>query len=148
MDDTTNELTPTQSWELLGTTDLGRLAMCFDGAPEIFPVNYVIANGTVVFRTAAGLKHVSARLGHPVALEADGVDREAGIAWSVVVKGMARDVSSQTELDFVRTLPLRPAHSGPKYIFVRIEPDTVTGRRFPLADADRWVDQDALSPIE
>jgi nitroimidazol reductase NimA-like FMN-containing flavoprotein (pyridoxamine 5'-phosphate oxidase superfamily) len=148
MDDTTNELTPTESWELLGTTDLGRLAMCFDGAPEIFPVNFVIANGTVVFRTAAGLKHVSARLGHPIALEADGLDREAGIAWSVVVKGRARDVTSQTELDFVRKLPLRPAHDGPKHIFVRIEPDTVTGRRFPIADADRWVQSERVSTPE
>lgn len=148
MDDTTNELTPTESWELLGTTDLGRLAMCFDGAPEIFPVNFVIANGTVVFRTAAGLKHVSARLGHPIALEADGVDREAGVAWSVVVKGRARDVTSSTELDYVRKLALRPAHAGPKYQFVRIEPDTVTGRRFPIAPADRWVGKDAVSPVE
>jgi uncharacterized protein len=148
MDETTNELTPTQSWDLLGTSDLGRLAMCFDGAPEIFPVNYVVANGTVVFRTAAGLKHVSARLGHVVALEADGVDHEAGIAWSVVVKGRARDVTSQTELDFVLKLPLRPAHAGPKYLFVRIEPDTVTGRRFPIADADRWVSSGTVSTRE
>jgi len=148
MDDTSNELSPTESWELLGSTDLGRLAMCFDGAPEIFPVNFVIANGTVVFRTAAGLKHVSARLGHPIALEADGVDRDAGIAWSVVVKGRARDVTSPTELDFVRKLPLRPAHGGPKYIFVRIEPDSVTGRRFPIAEADRWISTEKLSPVE
>ncbi len=148
MDDTTNELTPAESWQLLGTSDLGRLAMCFDGEPEIFPVNYVIANGTVVFRTAAGLKHVSARLGQPVALEADGVDSDAGIAWSVVVKGQARDVTSQTELDYVRKLPLRPAHAGPKYLFVRIEPDTVTGRRFPIAAADRWVSADQVSTRE
>jgi hypothetical protein len=55
-------------------------------APEIFPVNYVVAHGTVVFRTAAGLKHVSARLNRLVTLEADGVDLEKGVAWSVVVK--------------------------------------------------------------
>jgi nitroimidazol reductase NimA-like FMN-containing flavoprotein (pyridoxamine 5'-phosphate oxidase superfamily) len=148
MDETTNELTPQESWALLGTTDLGRLAMCFDGSPEIFPVNFVLATGTVVFRTAPGLKHVPARLAQPVAFEADGVDHDAGIAWSVVVKGRATDITSQNELESVRKLPLRPAHAGRKYLFVRIEPDTVTGRRFPIAEADRWVSKDDLASLD
>jgi nitroimidazol reductase NimA-like FMN-containing flavoprotein (pyridoxamine 5'-phosphate oxidase superfamily) len=148
MDETTTELTSRESWELLGTTDVGRLAVCLGDAPDIFPVNFVVANGTVVFRTSPGLKHVSARLHGVVALEADGVDREAGIAWSVVLKGRARDVTLQNELDFVRTLPLRPMHDGAKPLFVRIEPDVVTGRRFRLADADRWVGSPSVAPTE
>ena len=142
MDETTHDLTPRESWDLLATTDVGRLAVCYGEQPEIFPVNYVVAHGTVVFRTAAGLKHVAARFDHLVAFEADGVDSDAGMAWSVVVKGRAGDLSSDTELEFARKLSLRPMHSGRKPFFVRIEPETVTGRRFALAPADRWVDED------
>jgi uncharacterized protein len=133
MDDTTTQLTSRESWEHLGTTDVGRLAICRDAAPDIFPINYVVANGTIVFRTSAGQKHIAARSRGLVALEADGVDPEAGTAWSVVVKGRASDITLQPELEFVRTLPLRPMQAGDKPIFVRIEPDVVTGRSFPLA---------------
>lgn len=147
MDETT-ELTPRECWDLLSTADVGRLAVCLGEAPEIFPVNYVVANGTVVFRTAAGLKHVSARLQRPVAFEVDSVDHETGIAWSVVVKGRARDMSAEQEQEFARTLPLRPMHAGAKHIFVRIEPGEVSGRRFPIASAGRWVDDEGKATQE
>jgi nitroimidazol reductase NimA-like FMN-containing flavoprotein (pyridoxamine 5'-phosphate oxidase superfamily) len=148
MDETTTELTPRESWEVLTTTDVGRLAVCLGEAPEIFPVNYVVANSTVVFRTSSGLKHVTARLHGLVAFEADGVDLETGIAWSVVIKGRARDITLQHELDFARSLPLRPMQAGAKPIFVQIEPNQVTGRRFHLADPDSWVVSPSVSPPE
>lgn len=142
MDETTIELTPQECWDLLATTDLGRLAVCLGEAPEIFPVNYVVVHGTVVFRTAAGLKHVSARLDRLVSFEADGVDPDQGVAWSVVAKGRCHDMSELPESDLAHTLSLRPMHGGPKPLFVRIEPDIVTGRRFPIAPVERWVDAD------
>jgi hypothetical protein len=148
MDETTNELTPQDCWTLLGTTDLGRLAMCLGEAAEIFPVNYVVAHGTVVFRTAAGLKHVSARLNRLLTFEADGVDRDAGVAWSVVVKGRGHDMTEGPEADFARTLDLHPMHDGRKPLFVRIEPESVTGRRFRIAPVDRWVDEDGKATEE
>jgi nitroimidazol reductase NimA-like FMN-containing flavoprotein (pyridoxamine 5'-phosphate oxidase superfamily) len=133
MDDTTTQLTSRESWEHLGTTDVGRLAICRGDGPDIFPINYVVANSTIVFRTDPGQKHIAARSRGVVALEADGVDLATGIAWSVVVKGRASDITLQPELEFAQTLPLRPMHACAKPIFVRIEPDVVTGRRFPLA---------------
>jgi nitroimidazol reductase NimA-like FMN-containing flavoprotein (pyridoxamine 5'-phosphate oxidase superfamily) len=142
MDETTSELTPQECWDLLATRDLGRLAMCLGEMPEIFPVNYVVAHGTVVFRTAPGVKHVSARRDRMVAFEVDSVDHETGTAWSVVVKGRARDMSADTEREFALTLPLRPMHAGSKNLFVRIEPEGVTGRRFPLASAGRWLEDE------
>jgi hypothetical protein len=57
-------------------------------------------------------------------------------------------MSAETEHEFARTLPLRPMHAGAKHLFVRIEPDDVTGRRFPLAAADRWVDDMGLATKE
>lgn len=144
-DETMTELTSRQCWDLLASTDVGRLAVNVDGTPDIFPVNYVVANGTVVFRTAPGRKHVPIRRADHVALEIDHVDRESGLAWSVVAKGRARDVSSEPELSYVRGLPLRPMHGSAKAIFVRLEPDLVTGRSFVTASPQRWEGPDGLA---
>jgi nitroimidazol reductase NimA-like FMN-containing flavoprotein (pyridoxamine 5'-phosphate oxidase superfamily) len=130
--DATTALTPAQCWELLRQTDLGRLAMVVGASPDVFPVNVVVDDGSVVFRTAAGTK-LDAADGRMVALEADGADAEHGVAWSVVVKGRARVVRDLAGSLDAATLPLRPAHPGAKPHLVRIEVRSITGRRFRTA---------------
>jgi nitroimidazol reductase NimA-like FMN-containing flavoprotein (pyridoxamine 5'-phosphate oxidase superfamily) len=116
-------------WELVRGTAVGRLAVVLDGQPEIFPVNHVVDQGTVVFRTAVGSK-LDAANGRRVAFEVDGVDLESGFAWSVVVKGRAHALRSLQDVVDSFGLPLYAWHQGPKPIFVRIEVDAVSGRRF------------------
>jgi nitroimidazol reductase NimA-like FMN-containing flavoprotein (pyridoxamine 5'-phosphate oxidase superfamily) len=98
--------------------------------PDIFPVNHVVDHGTVVFRTAEGTKLAAAVLGTAVAYEVDGYDPARGTAWSVVVKGRAVEIQRLYELLEATDLPLFPWHAAPKGRFVRIEPESVTGRRF------------------
>ena len=130
------ELSPQDSWALLRHVGLGRLAVIVDGHPEIFPVNYVVDQGTVVFRTAAGTKLAWA-VGRTVAFEADGYDIGTTSAWSVVVKGTAHEVTRLYEVLDVLELPLHPWHSTPKPHLIRIEPDSITGRLFEVADDAR-----------
>jgi uncharacterized protein len=130
------EMSATQSWTLLREAVVGRLAVIVDDRPDIFPVNHLVDHGTVVFRTAAGTKLVGA-VGHWVAFEVDGFDREAGTAWSVVVKGNAQEVNRLYDVLDVVGLPLFPWHSAPKPHFVRIEPDSITGRWFEVAGDPR-----------
>jgi hypothetical protein len=118
--------------------DLGRLAVSVAGKPEIFPVNFVVDHGTVVFRTAEGTKLAAATASPDVAFEADGHDRDAGEAWSVVVKGRAAELTHLEELLDADDLPLFPLHAFPKHRFLRIEPDDVSGRRFRTAPPDIW----------
>ncbi len=108
--------------------------MVVDGAPDIFPITYVADHGSIVFRTAAGTK-LSASAGRAVAFEVDGEDAPAGsgedfarVSWSVVVRGVAREVRETDEAIEVLSLPLVPVHPGPKPRLVRIEPSSVTGR--------------------
>src|SRR4028118_1332365 len=56
-------LGPSDCWAMLRTVDVGRLAVVVDGAPDIFPVNFVVDHGTVVFRPAPGTKLGAARQG-------------------------------------------------------------------------------------
>jgi hypothetical protein len=123
------ELTNSRSWELLRAAPVGRLAVVLDGRPDIFPVNHVVDRGSLVFRSDQGAKLLGA-VGHQVAYEVDGWDAAAGMAWSVVVKGRAREVRQLHDVLATVDLPLSPWQGGVKPRFVRIEADEVTGRRF------------------
>jgi len=120
--------------ELLAGTSVGRLAVDIAGYPEIFPINYLVVDGAVLFRTAAGTKLAGAALMHHVAFEIDGFEPSTRTAWSVIVKGWAREIEDPTERDAAEMLPLFPWVTSVKPNFVRIDPVEVTGRRFHLAD--------------
>jgi hypothetical protein len=121
--------------DLLRTADVGRLAVSTTNLPDIFPINYVVDRGTVVFRTAAGAKLAAAVLGQGVAFEVDGVDAAAGDAWSVVIKGHAIEIERRQDLVDALDLPLFPWQAAPKHHFVRIEPVDISGRRFEIVSA-------------
>jgi nitroimidazol reductase NimA-like FMN-containing flavoprotein (pyridoxamine 5'-phosphate oxidase superfamily) len=125
-------------WDLLRRSDVGRLAVSIADHPDIFPINFIVDHGTVVFRTAEGTKLAAAVLGLAVAFEIDGYDPDAGDAWSVVVKGRAVEVERMQDVFDALDLPLFPWHASPKHRFVRIEPDDVSGRRFHIVDKTAW----------
>jgi nitroimidazol reductase NimA-like FMN-containing flavoprotein (pyridoxamine 5'-phosphate oxidase superfamily) len=125
----TEVLTTNQCWELLRNSVVGRLAVTVDGSPDIFPVNPVVDHGTIVFRTTAGTK-LAATKGRDVAFEVDGYDPGTAQAWSVVVKGGAHEIWEVDEILRALRLPLYPWQPGRKPRFVRVEPHSVTGRRF------------------
>ena len=117
-------------WMLLAQAEVGRLAVSIHNVPEIFPVNYVIDNRTVLFRTAEGTKLTSLGGSGRVAFEIDGFDAATGEAWSVVVHGAAEPVEHLNDLYAAHELPLFPWDATPKPVVVRITPMKVTGRRF------------------
>ena len=131
------ELDESTCWELLRGEEVGRIAVSIANHPDVFPVNYVVDHATIVFRTNEGTKLAAAVLGVSVAFEVDGYDRDAGEAWSVVLKGRAHEISQLLGRFEAADLPLFPWHAGEKHCFVRIEPDEVTGRRFVVIDRVR-----------
>jgi len=125
-------------WGLLRSAEVGRLAVAVAGDPDIFPINFVVDGGTIVFRTAPGTKLASVVIGQAVAFEADGYDPGAGEAWSVVVKGHGEQITRSQELIDTTELPLFPWQAGAKHRFVRIVPHDVSGRRFHVIDRSAW----------
>ena len=118
-----------ECWRLLGTVPVGRLAVVTDGQPEIFPVNFVVGDGAVVFRTEAGTK-LAAVDGNPaVCFEADEIDPATRSGWSVVVRGRARAVREPAQLARLRALALEYWSVGDKPDYVEITPTLVSGRR-------------------
>jgi nitroimidazol reductase NimA-like FMN-containing flavoprotein (pyridoxamine 5'-phosphate oxidase superfamily) len=139
-------LQPNESLVLLRSAQVGRLAVSITNHPDIFPVNYVVDHGTIVFRTAEGTKLAAAVLGTAVAFEVDGYDPDVGEAWSVVLKGTAQEIAQMHELFDAMALPLFPWHAAPKHRYVRIVPDEISGRRFQVVDRTAWGAPRAESP--
>ncbi len=117
-----------ECWDLLGGAALGRLVTSVDGQPEIFPVNYVVQHHTVLFRTAEGTKLVSAAINNRVLFEAD--DHNVAEGWSVIIKGRARSLRSDEEIEEAEQAQLLPWTASEKSHYVRVIPEAVTGRRF------------------
>ena len=121
-------LSATESWDLLSSVALGRLVTSVDGQPEIFPVNFVVQHRTILFRTAEGTKLVSTAINNRVLFEVD--DHNVAEGWSVIVKGTARILHGNDELDEAERAQLLSWTSPAKQHFVRVIPSVITGRRF------------------
>src|SRR5437870_10294549 len=82
-----------QCQQLLASKDIGRIAFSVHGETEVFPVNYAADGSTVVFRTGEGTKLQLAVMLR-VAFEVDDWDAATGVGWSVVIKGVAEEITS------------------------------------------------------
>ena len=121
-------LSESECWDLMKSGSLGRLVTSVDGQPEIFPINYVVQNRTILFRTAEGTKLVSTAINHNVLFEVD--DHNVAEGWSVIVKGMARSLRTDEDIAEADQAQLLPWIATVKPHYVRIRPMGVTGRRF------------------
>lgn len=125
-------LTEQEALDLLAASDVGRVGITIGGLPAIFPVNYRVIDGAIVFRTAPGSKMsaaAAAAAGAVVAFEVDDYQRADRSGWSVLVIGQAEVVDSPDIANKVDESHLEPFADGPRTAIVRIEPTFVSGRR-------------------
>lgn len=133
------ELTRDECLELLGRTRFGRLAVSRgEGPPVIRPLNYVFdaRSQSVVFRTAPGTKLDSLLRAGDAAFEIDGIDAGGRTGWSVVIVGVADEVTTPGEIRRLDQLGLEVWASGERRRWVRIRARTVSGRRIVAVAGD------------
>jgi hypothetical protein len=113
--------------ELLGSVSLGRVVFTDRALPAIRPVNHLVDDDRVIVRSHAGAAFLSAvERGVVVAYEADAIDPEKHLGWSVVVTGVARLVREPAAVaDYRRRL--RPWVDRPMDQVIAISADLVTG---------------------
>ena len=117
-----------EAWNLLSSVSLGRLVTSFGGQLEIFPVNFVTQNDTVLFRTAEGTKLFTTVMNEKVLFEAD--DHTADEGWSVILRGTARMLTSAEEIHQAEGAGLMPWVPTEKLRFVRVTPTEISARHF------------------
>ncbi|GAA2271950.1 pyridoxamine 5'-phosphate oxidase family protein [Streptomyces atrovirens] len=123
------ELRRQECLRLLAKVPFGRIVYTRRALPAVLPVNFSLdADDAVLLRTAAGSELVRAIDGAVVAFEADDVDAARQSGWNVVVTGPATVVTDPAEHERLsRTGPVSWVPSVQE-VFVRIEPELVTGR--------------------
>ena len=119
---------------LLARQPVGRIAYVTDtGKPMIVPVDFMVVDDLVVFRTDPGDKLLHAPM-RQVCFEADGGEAVERV-WSVVVHGLARDVTTALDERYERLrevrLPTFPQLRDPHWVAIEIQ--EITGRRL-----SRW----------
>lgn len=127
--------------ELLHHQNVPHLAVSIGELPDIFPLNFVVDRGSIVFHTAKGTRFTAAIPGRGVAFKVDDVEEPTGETWSVVVNGHAVELLWMHDLLAALDLPLSPRQAAPKDRFVRIEPVEISGRRFHVVDPGVWSEQ-------
>ena len=123
------ELATAECLMLLQSKRVGRIAWCGDRGPQALPVNYVVDNGRILFRTSPYSVIAKLAVEQQVAFEVDDIDEFVETGWSVLVVGTARAVDEPG--DIPRSLEDRPAPWAPgeRNLYIRIQPETVSGRR-------------------
>lgn len=138
------QLTDEQSLELLATKSFGRLVLQYGDHVDLFPLNYLVNEGKLLFRTAEGSKLLGLRLNDSVLFEADNVghaDQTPGQAWSIIVRGNARILTKSDEIHAADELSLNPWVPTLKYNYVEVTPkeNGISGRLFTLGkEPDRY----------
>lgn len=125
-----SELTTADCWAFLEQHEFGRLAFVLDGGADIVPINYAVADGQVLFRTAQGSKFAGTMGDATVAFEVDEIE-DGEHATSVVVRGLAVELPA-AEGGRAEQAGLRPWLDTDKPHLVAIEVAHISGRAYDL----------------
>ncbi|MEV7008511.1 pyridoxamine 5'-phosphate oxidase family protein [Streptosporangium sp. NPDC051022] len=119
---------------LISPGGVGRVAFDAPGGPAILPVNYVLHDGAVVFRTSFGgpldenLRTGVKGVEFKIAFEVDRIDDANREGWSVLVRGGAHHVTPDERAAAVASGVL-PWAGGDRDLYIKIVPVEITGRR-------------------
>jgi uncharacterized protein len=116
--------------ELLASVPFVRLGLLTARGPSILPVNHVVVDGELFFRTEAGTKLAAAASEGRVAVETDGADLDRHLGWSVLGHGTASIVTDREQVEHLLSLDFTPWSAPDEKLFwVRVRFDDLEGRR-------------------
>jgi nitroimidazol reductase NimA-like FMN-containing flavoprotein (pyridoxamine 5'-phosphate oxidase superfamily) len=121
--------------QLISAGGIGRIGYTGRYGPTVLPVNFVLYEQAVVFRTGQDsplgedLRTGIADADYLVAFEVDEISPATREGWSVLIQGSAHHVDSDQERAQVMRSGVEAWPGGEKDLFIRILPTRITGRR-------------------
>jgi uncharacterized protein len=123
------QLTRDECLQLMASVPVGRIIYTRQALPAVELVNFALHDGDIIIRTDRSGKLAAATRGAVVAFEADRVDPDSRVGWSVTAIGQARGVTDQDEVVRLEQMGLSSWVPGEREYFIRITPGILNGRR-------------------
>jgi uncharacterized protein len=114
---------------LMASVPVGRIIYTRKALPAVELVNFALDNGDIIVRTDHSGKLAAATRGAVVAFEADSLDTDRKVGWSVTVVGQSQEVTDPDEVGRLARIGLSSWALGEQDHFVRISPGILNGRR-------------------
>jgi nitroimidazol reductase NimA-like FMN-containing flavoprotein (pyridoxamine 5'-phosphate oxidase superfamily) len=122
-------LNPETCLSLLSHAHFARIGVSVDALPAIVPVWITLLDESIVFRTVPGTKLSYAATGSVLAVEVDEFDASGRDGWSVLVRGVASELTNPDDIARARDRLAGSWIDGAAEHFVGVSLDLVTGRR-------------------
>jgi nitroimidazol reductase NimA-like FMN-containing flavoprotein (pyridoxamine 5'-phosphate oxidase superfamily) len=113
---------------LLGGNGLGRIAVTSGALPVVLPVDYAMDGDSIIVETGRGTTLDFGTTGAVVAFEVDNLHEHGHCGWTVMVTGVAHEVSDGPDVDRLQDL-LGDGRYGSDERFIRISSELISGRR-------------------
>jgi len=126
---TLKQLTRDECLRLMASVSVGRIIYTRQALPAVELVNFAVDNGDIIIRTDHSGKLAAAIREAVVAFEADSLDTDRHVGWSVTAIGQSQEVTDPDETDWLDQIGLRSWAPGDRHHFIRIRPGILNGRR-------------------
>lgn len=127
------ELTEEECLELLSTTTVGCIAFVNAEGQQLIPVNFIVFDGLIYFRTVYAGLLAGLERGHDhddVAFGAVHHEDDSRSGWNVTARGSARRVEDRATINKVLGNPnLQAWAGGVRSTVIEVRPTSITGRR-------------------
>jgi nitroimidazol reductase NimA-like FMN-containing flavoprotein (pyridoxamine 5'-phosphate oxidase superfamily) len=129
-----SEVAADECWNLLDTTTVGRLAFAGDDGIVVIPVNFIVLDEAVYFRTSPHTVVAPLADGRDdVAFEVDHHEDMLQRGWSVLLHGSTVEVEdAEAEQARRSSSRLGPWAPGDRSLMIKLTPKRISGRRVSL----------------
>ncbi|MBG6181818.1 pyridoxamine 5'-phosphate oxidase family protein [Arthrobacter sp. CAN_A1] len=118
-----------ECWALIAGQTSGRIGFLHDGLVTIFPLNCIVHDRAVYFRTSADGVIATSQL-ERAAFQLDHIDTVARSGWTILINGILERIDAP---DLLKTLwgsrADEPWAPGQRNVFFGISPRKISGRR-------------------
>lgn len=131
-----DHLNDEESWEIIQANKIGRIASAREGAPDIYPITYVVHDWKIYFRTGAESRLRKETDGRIVAFEA-GWQMMKHFS-STVALGALKTLTSEEAARVLDKLPIVEFAPERDYVWMELDPQEVRGRRLNVLDTQGY----------
>jgi len=124
---TIDKLNDEESWAIVQQNQIGRVASAREGAPDIYPVSFVVHNWCIYFRTGIDSRLRMDTEGKLVAFET-AVQEQHSFS-STVSQGVLTVVNDEQEIEELEQLPIIDFAPRSNYVWLALKPEELRGRR-------------------